>query len=409
MLQLIGPFTQILPLVDLPARGVISDEELVIIENGGIIIAEGKVVEIGNFSVLRERYETAQVQVVGQAMVAMPGLIDAHTHICFAGSRAMDFAARNAGKSYLEIAAAGGGIWSTVQHTRAASEEILAKLTRERLDTLLQRGITTVEIKSGYGLSVEQELKQLRAIQLASSNHTIDVVSTCLAAHMKPRDYEGEPEAYLEHILKDLVPLVETERLAQRFDIFIEQSAFSPEQAKPYLNALRERGFTLTVHGDQFTVGGSAVAVECGALSVDHLEVSGPEEAALLAQSETIPVVLPGATIGLGCPWGKARLMLDAGCALAIASDWNPGSAPQGNLLAQAGQLAAFEKLSTAEVLAGLTERAARALGFADRGTLRNGQLADIVAFPTTDYREILYQQGSLLPAQVWKAGSPQL
>ncbi len=409
MLHLIGPFTQILPLTDLPTRGSIADDELVIVENGGIVVEDGKVVEVGNFTTLREKYESATVQVVGQAMVALPGLIDAHTHICFAGSRAMDFAARNAGKSYLEIAAAGGGIWSTVQHTRAASEEKLAKLTRKRLDVLLRRGITTVEIKSGYGLSVEQELKQLRAIQKAGQGHVVDVVSTCLAAHMKPRDFDGEAEAYLEHILQDLVPIVEAEQLAQRFDIFIEQSAFTPDQAISYLTKLKERGFTLTVHGDQFTVGGSAVAVECGALSVDHLEVSGEEEAALLAQSDTIPVVLPGATIGLGCPWGKARLMLDAGCALAIASDWNPGSAPQGNLIAQAGQLAAFEKLSTAEVFAGLTERAARALGFSDRGTLGGGQIADIVAFPTTDYREILYQQGSLGPSQVWKAGAPQL
>lgn len=409
MLYLIGPFTQLLPLTGLPNRGAISDDDLTIIENGGIVVNDGKVVAVGNFSALRAEYESASVQVVGHAMVAMPGLIDAHTHICFGGSRAMDFAARNAGKSYLEIAAAGGGIWSTVQHTRAASEEQLAKLTCKRLDVLLQRGVTTVEVKSGYGLSVEQELKQLRAIRSAGDNHIVDVVSTCLAAHMKPRDYDGEAEDYLKHILQDLVPVVEAERLAQRFDIFIEQSAFTPEQAIPYLNTLRERGFTLTVHGDQFTVGGSAVAVECGALSVDHLEVSGEEEAALLAKSETIPVVLPGATIGLGCPWGKARLMLDAGCALAIASDWNPGSAPQGNLIAQAGQLAAFEKLSTAEVFAGLTERAARALGFSDRGMLKEGYVADIVAFPTTDYREILYQQGSLMPGQVWKAGNPQL
>ena len=312
-------------------------------------------------------------------------------------------------KRALEIAAAGGGIWSTVQQTRAASQAQLTKLIRKRLDVLLSRGVTTVEIKSGYGLSVQEELKQLRAIQQVTLQHVSDVVPTCLAAHMKPRDYSGTAEEYLQMILTELVPQVEKEGLARRFDIFVEESAFTPEQAIPYLKALKERGFELTVHGDQFTVGGSSVAAECGARSVDHLEVTGTEEAELLAKSDTIPVVLPGATMGLGCAWGQARILLDYGCPLAIASDWNPGSAPQGNLIAQAGLLAAFEELSTAEVLAGITERAARALGLTDRGTLAPGMIADLLVFPTDDYREILYLQGSMMPSQVWKRGQPQL
>ncbi|MEL7251762.1 MAG: imidazolonepropionase [Bacteroidota bacterium] len=409
MLQLIGPFTQLLPLTHLPERGAISDEALQVIEQGAILAKDGKILEVGSFASLFGQYPEAEQQLVQGPVVALPGFIDAHTHICFAGSRAMDFAARNAGKTYLEIAAAGGGIWSTVQHTRAATEAKLLKLTKKRLDQLASRGVTTVEIKSGYGLSVPEELKQLRAIQKARKEHPLDVVSTCLAAHMKPRDYAGSPEEYLQHILDDLVPVVEAEGLARRFDIFIEESAFTPAQARPYLQALKERGFDLTVHGDQFTVGGSAVAVACGARSVDHLEVSGVEEAEMLGQSNTIPVILPGATMGLGCAWGHARILLDYGSPVAIASDWNPGSAPQGNLLAQAGLLAAFEELSTAEVFAGITERAARALGLTDCGTLEPGKLADIVSFPTTDYREILYLQGSLMPNQVWKRGEPQL
>ena len=405
MLRLIGPFTQLLPLGQLPAKGPISDDQLVVIEQGGLVVEGERIVAVGVFADLQKRFSAAQIERIMEPMVAMPGLIDAHTHICFGGSRAMDFAARNGGKTYLEIAAAGGGIWSTVQHTRAASQQELCQLTTDRLDTLLRRGVTTVEVKSGYGLSVEQELKQLRAIRQAAQEHQCDVVATCLAAHMKPRDFEGTAEEYLQHILQELVPVVKAEGLAQRFDIFIEQSAFTAEQAAPYLQAVKALGFELTVHGDQFTVGGSAVAAECGALSVDHLEVSGPAEAEMLAQTDTIPVVLPGATMGLGCDWGKARLMLDAGCALAIASDWNPGSAPHGNLIAQAGLLAAFESLSTAEVFAGMTERAARALGLNDRGVLEADKLADVIAFSTKDYREVLYQQGNLLPARVWKKG----
>jgi imidazolonepropionase len=378
---------------------------MVIIEEGGILITDGKIVATGSFAQLRAAHPHASVEEITEDLVALPGLVDAHTHICYGGSRAMDFAARNAGVSYLEIAKAGGGIWSTVQHTRAASQEQLTALTLERLDYLLQQGITTVEIKSGYGLSVNEELKQLRAIQAAGQAHQADVVPTCLAAHMLPRDFEGTVDEYLQTILRELVPIIKAEGLAERFDIFIEQSAFTTRQALNYLMALKAKGFTLTVHGDQFSTGGSEVAVAVGALSADHLEVSGTAEIERLAQSKTIPVVLPGATIGLGCPWAPARRLLDAGCAMAIASDWNPGSGPQGNLLVQAAILAAFEKLSTAEVFAGITQRAARALGLTDRGVLATDYLADIVAFPTHDYREILYQQGRLTAKGVWKKG----
>lgn len=405
MPTLIGPFRQLLPLDKLPERGAIRDDQMVIIAEGGVLVADGKVLATGTFAQLRMDHPDAIVDEITEDLVALPGLVDAHTHICYGGSRAMDFAARNAGVSYLEIAKAGGGIWSTVQHTRAASLDELTALTLERLDYLLQQGITTVEVKSGYGLSVVEELKQLRAIQDAGQKHLADVVPTCLAAHMLPRDFEGTADEYLHTILRELVPVIKAESLAQRFDIFIEQSAFTTDQALNYLQALKEEGFTLTVHGDQFTTGGSEVAVAVGALSVDHLEVSGTAEIERLAKSTTIPVVLPGATIGLGCPWAPARKLLDAGCALAIASDWNPGSAPQGNLLVQAAILAAFEKLSTAEVFAGITQRAARALGLNDRGVLAPNFLADIVAFPTKDYREVLYQQGRLAAKRVWKKG----
>lgn len=405
MLTLIGPFSQLLPLSDLPERGPIADSQLTIIPNGGIVVADGHVLAVGAYADLERSHLHAVRHRITEDSVALPGLVDAHTHICFDGSRAMDFASRNAGQSYLDIAKAGGGIWSTVQHTRQATQERLTALTTARLDRLLTQGVTTVEIKSGYGLSVAEECKMLRAIQAAAAQHRVHVVATCLAAHIVPRDFEGNAEAYLQDILDELVPIVQREQLCRRFDIFVEESAFSAAAATAYLTRLKVMGFDLTVHGDQFTPGGSAVAIACGARSVDHLEASGPAEIAQLAQSDVVPVALPGATIGLGCPWTPARALLDAGCALAIASDWNPGSAPQGNLLLQASLLATFQKLSTAEVLAGITVRAARALGAQGRGSLAPGNWADIVAFPTSDYREILYAQGSMPVGGVWGAG----
>jgi len=404
-MKLIGPFTQLLSLTDLPAKGGINDKELIVIPQAGVLVQGENIVAVGNWGELQKANLQARLEEVVGERVAMPGLVDAHTHICSAGSRAMDFAARNAGISYLDIAAAGGGIWSTVTHTRQASQEELTTLMLERMDRLLVQGVTTVEVKSGYGLSVTEELKMLRAMKDAASQHSIDVVSTCLAAHMKPRDFSGTNTAYLNVILKELVPIIEAERLAIRFDIFVEKSAFSPDEARPYLEALQKGGFEITIHGDQFTQGGSELAVEINARSVDHLEASEQEDIERLAKSDVIPVVLPGATIGLGCAWAPARKLLDAGCSLAIASDWNPGSGPQGHLLSQASMLATFEKLTTAEVLAGMTHRAASALGLSDRGQLAAGYLADLISFPCADYQEILYQQGTMPVAEVWKNG----
>ena len=281
---------------------------------------------------------------------------------------------------------------------------MLESTTAARLDTLLQRGVTTVEIKSGYGLGLKEELKLLRTIRSVAQTHPSDVVSTCLAAHIIPKEFDNETE-YLDFILNELEPVIREEQLAQRFDIFVEENAFSANASLPYLLSLRNLNYDLTVHGDQFSTGGSKVAIECGAVSVDHLEVSGNTEIAALARSTVVPVVLPGASIGLGLQFGPARRLLDAGCALAIASDWNPGSAPHGNLLTQAAILSSYEKMSAAEVFAGITFRAASALKLHDRGILKKGFVADITAFQTNDYQEVLYHQGELQPVKTWKRG----
>lgn len=402
---LIGPFSQLLTMRGLPVKGPLTDNSLEIIENGAILVKHNQIQDIGTFEALRKQYPESTVEEITKEITAVPGLIDMHTHICFAGSRAMDFAARNSGKTYLEIAKEGGGIWSTVKHTRAATTEQLSTLMSQRMTRLLNNGVTTVEVKSGYGLSPTEELKLLRAINEAGSNHKIDVVPTCLAAHIVPKDFDGNETDYLKWILEELVPVIQKEELCYRFDIFTEESAFSTKASLNYLSVLKKLGFDLTVHGDQFTPGGSGVAIQAGALSVDHLEASTEKEIAQLAKSDVMPVALPGASIGIGCAFTPARKLLDAGCGLAIASDWNPGSAPQGDLLTQASILASFEKLSTAEVFAAITFRAAIALGRADRGILDVGLQADIAAYPTADYREILYKQGSMKPSHVWKSG----
>ncbi len=404
-MKLIGPFKQIVTLANLPLRGKLSDNQLEIIENGGILIKNGFIEEIGDLEHLKSKFPDIELEILNSEVVTLPAFTDCHTHICFGGNRANDFAMRNAGKTYLEIAENGGGIWSSVRHTRQASEEELLKTTLERINFLISLGITTIEIKSGYGLDLENELKMLRVIKKAQEVTKATLVPTCLSAHLKPKDFEGTNEEYLKFILTEILPKVKEEKLSQRIDIFIEKSAFQPEESKAFLLKAKELGFEITVHADQFTPGSSRIAVEVGAKSADHLEATIDEDLEFLAQSETVAVALPGASLGLGEKFTPARKILDKNGILAIASDWNPGSAPMGNLITQASILATFEKLSTAEVLAGITFRSAFALDLTDRGILEKGKKADFVTFNTDNFQNVLYQQGSLKADSVYING----
>jgi imidazolonepropionase len=404
-MKLTGPFKQLLTMDQLPDRGHLSDSQLEIIPDAGIVHRDGKIMETGNFNQLIKMYPMASVEWLEGDYVGLPGMIDVHTHICWAGSRANDYAMRLSGKSYLEIAAMGGGIWDTVEKTREASLEELAEIIEHRANKLLRKGITTLEVKSGYGLSVEQELKILSAIDLAGKRSMTDLVPTCLAAHIVPKDFNGTETEYLQQIIDQLLPEVIKRKLATRVDIFVEKTAFSIPSAKSYLLEAKEMGFDIVLHGDQFSVGGAALANETNALSIDHLEAATDKEILLLAKGNVIPVVLPGSSLGLGEPFAPARKLLDAGMSLVIASDWNPGSAPMGKLLVEASILGAMEKLTMAEVWAAITCRAAKALNKSDRGILKQGYLADMLAFKTNDYKEILYFQGQLKPGMVWKKG----
>ncbi len=404
--KLIGPFKQIIPMTGLSLKGPISDNQLNIIVDGGILVEEGKIRAIGNFDDLAKNSEGIEIHELQGNHTCLPGLIDSHTHICFGGSRAKDYAMRNAGKTYLEIAKAGGGIWDTVTQTRKASKEALIKRTTKLANRHLKNGITTIEVKSGYGLSVDEELKMLYAIKETNAIVSTDLIPTCLAAHMLPKDFDGTHEDYLSEISEKLFPVLKEKRLANRIDAFVEESAFSAAQIAPYFEKAKAMGFDITVHADQFSTSGSQVAIDFEAVSADHLEASTPKEVELLAKSNVIANALPGASIGLGCAFTPARKILDAGGALAIASDHNPGSAPMGDLLTQATILGTFEKLSNAEVLAGITFRAAAALSLNDRGQLKEGYSADFIGFHTDNYQEILYNQGNFKPCMVWKNGA---
>lgn len=407
MNYLIGPISQLLTLGGLPDKGPVADHRLQPLEQAGIVVGSDTITETGNFDLLKKKYAGTPVELVEltEPMVCLPGLVDCHTHICFGGSRARDYALRTAGKSYLEIAAAGGGILDTVRQTRAAAPEELTAGIVKRVSRHLAEGVTTCEVKSGYGLSVDEELKMLRAIAAANKQTPADLVATCLAAHTMPFDFDGSRSQYAASMAEKLFPIIQAEGLCRRIDAFVEAEAFTAADVAVYFEKAAQAGFDITVHADQFTPIGSRVAAAFGAVSADHLEASTDAEIDLLAQAGVTPVVLPGASLGLGCGYAPARKLLDRGLPLVIASDWNPGSAPMGDLLCQAAIIGAAQKLSAAEVFAAITFRAAKTLGLDDRGKLTPGQKADFILFATPDYREILYHQGKLKPCRVYKNG----
>lgn len=399
-MKLIGPIAELLPMTGLPASGPVADERMAIVKEAGVVVDEGMIVRVGSFEELIK--EGHPVEELPSPAVALPGLIDAHTHICFAGSRADDYAKRLQGKSYLEIAEEGGGILDTVKKTRAATKKELAASLKERALRHLRDGVTVCEVKSGYGLTIDDELKMLEAVAEVDQEVPLALIPTCLAAHLRPPEYKTNRE-YLHHLETELFPKIL--KLTRRIDIFVEKSAFTAEEAKEYLEKAKALGLSLCLHADQFTRSGAQLAAAVGALSADHLEVSEEQDFEALARAGTAAVALPGASLGLGLPFAAARKALNAGCSLVIASDWNPGSAPMGRLLTQAALLGAAEKLTAAETFAALTCRAAAALELKQNGALAPGMRADLILFAADNYREILYHQGSMNPVAVYIAG----
>lgn len=402
MSTLIGPFKQILTLKNTPIKGALGDEKLGVVENGGVLCEGEKILEVGDFNSLSSKAKN--ISEIESDHILLPGFIDCHTHLVWGGTRARDYTLRMAGESYEKILEQGGGIFDSVSKTRLATKEELLGGLIKRANRHLNDGITTIEVKSGYGLDVENELKILEVVKEGNAQLQADLIPTCLAAHVCPKEFTDKKK-FLQYVESELFPLLKSKQLTNRIDIFVEPSAFPIEMAKEYMQAAKNAGFALAIHADQFHTGGSQIAVELGAKSADHLEASTDKEVAILAKSNTVAVALPGASLGLGMQFTPARKLLDAGASLAISTDWNPGSGPMGDLLVQAAILGIYEKLSSAEIFAGITFRAANALGLEDRGRIVGGMKADLIAFPFNDYREILYNQGKVKPSMVWKNG----
>ena len=388
-------------MVNLPERGAISDNSLEIIDDGGVVIEDGKIIEVGDFLSLSKN--DLDVREITYPCVLLPGFIDSHTHVCHYGNRSDEYAKRNSGISYQQILEEGGGIHNTMNSTSNSTDEQLTDDTLNRLKRHFQEGVLTCEVKSGYAPNLEDEVRMLRIINEIDSSNDIDLIPTCLAAHVTPKKYESSKK-YLDSIVNDLLPIIKEENLSNRVDIFIEEKAFSITEASNFFEKIKN-DFYITAHANQFTSGGLKVGVDNGAVSVDHLEVITDQEIDYLSKSDTTGVVLPGCSLGLGIPFAPARKLLDYNCKVSIASDWNPGSAPMGDLLMQASLLGSTEKLSNAEVLAGITCRAANALSLEDRGSLENGKIADMIGFKTNDFRDILYNQGKLKPSFICKRG----
>ena len=379
-----------------PLRGAALGE-LDLIEDGYVLCDETRIEAVGRMADLASMDEDA-VELDGRGLCAIPGLVDCHTHPAFGGDRVDEFSLRAGGAGYEELHAAGGGILATVRATRAAGDGLRQAVERHR-SWMLRAGTTTFEGKSGYGLDRDTELASLRAIRDAGG------VPTFLGAHSTPPEF-GDADAYLDFLLADVLP--DAAALAEAADVFLERGAFDAGQARRYLEACREHGLALRLHGDQFTESGAIpLAIELGARSVDHLEATGPEGIAALAASDVTGVLLPASALFLARPMPPGRALVDAGAAVALATDFNPGSAFCESLPVVMSLAATQLKLSPAEALGACTVNAAHVLGRGDRlGRIAPGHAADLVLLDAPDWRYVAYHLAGEVVATVIKDGA---
>jgi imidazolonepropionase len=368
-------------------------EDAYVLCEGGRIAAVGRMADLGAIDGDVE-------EVDGRGRCAIPGLVDCHTHACFGGDRVDEFELRARGAAYEEIHAAGGGILSTVRATRAASERELEGIVRRHWSWLRASGTTTFEAKSGYGLDRETELACLRAIRSVTR-----AAPTWLGAHAVPPEFD-DADSYLDFALAEVLP--EAAKLAEAADVFLERGAFDAAQARRYLEACRDQGLALRLHGDQFTEAGAIpLAIELGARSVDHLEATGPDGVRALADSDVVGVLLPASALFLGRPMPPARALVDAGAAISLATDFNPGSAFCESLPLICSLACTQLRLSPAEALSACTVNAAHVLGRAHRiGRLAPGFDADIVLLDAPDWRYLAYHLGHPVVSQVILEGA---
>ncbi|MGH9803177.1 MAG: imidazolonepropionase, partial [Blastocatellia bacterium] len=340
--------------------------------------------------------------------IVLPGFVDAHTHPVFAGNRAGEFEMRASGATYQQIALAGGGIRSTVRKTRAASEDELVAAGKRYAEWFLRCGTTTVEAKSGYGLTTEDELKMLRAIRRLSEETPLNYVPTFLGAHVVPDEFKDNSSAYVDLIVEEMLPRVAEEKLAEFCDVFCEQGAFSVEESRRILTAAKRLGLKLRVHADQLSLsGGSALAAELGAVTADHLEQADQSAISNLKAQSVQPVLLPASVLMIGSHhYANARAMIEAGLAVVIATDFNPGSSPVASMLLVLTLASTQMKMTPAEAISAATINAAYSLGRGNEiGSLEPGKRADFVIHDCDDYRELAYFAGLEHPLSVFVGG----
>lgn len=390
-----------------PRRGA-ELGELSIIENGALVVKDGRIAAVGpasrieNLSIARGAEE---VDVRG--CVVLPGFVDCHTHLLYGAPRLEDFAMRLAGKNYEEIARAGGGILSTVKRLRKMSPQKLKSHAQRELWRMAQCGTTTAEAKTGYALDAEGEQRCLRILQSLDGD-PLEVSPTFLGAHAVPPEFAERPDAWIDCLVEEVLPAVAGKKLARCVDVYCDRNAFPLAQARRYLEAARRLGLEVTMHAGQFQdIGGVALAVEMGARSVDHLEHVSRSSISLLAGARTAAVLLPGSVLFLGgSRYAPARALIDTGAAVALATDYNPGTSPVWNMQMVVALACTQMRMTPAEAISAATVNGAYVLGMADRaGTLEAGKQADFVVMDASDYREIGYYFGSNLAVMTVKRG----
>ncbi|HVF48142.1 MAG TPA: imidazolonepropionase [Pyrinomonadaceae bacterium] len=396
-----------------PKRGQAMRDAGVIGE-GAVAASKGKIAAVGSSDNILHEFSADEV-LDAEGRVVCPGLVDPHTHIVYGGDRLAEFELKIKGADYLEIMAAGGGILSTVWHTRNSSVDQLVSESTKRLDKMLACGTTTCEIKSGYGLDTETELKMLAVIAELDKRHPIDVVPTFLAAHTIPTEYKGNTQGYVDLVCGEMLPRAWDWYSASHFatqntpffaDVFCEKNAFGLEETGRILETAKALWFGVKAHVDQFTnLGGSNLAIEIGAISIDHLDSISDDEIRQLAASETIGVVIPTESFNAGkTKFAPARRMIDAGCAVALTTDYNPGSAPCPSLPMAMAISTRYQNLLPAEALCAATINAAYSIGLGTtHGSLEVGKVADLLILDTDDHRQLAHEFGGNLVTKVLK------
>jgi len=380
--------------------------DLAIIPHGAVVLRDGLIQWVGPTCDLPPIPPDEEV-LDATGKVVLPGFIDSHTHLVFAGSREDEFEQRLQGKTYQEIATAGGGINSTVQQVRQASKEELRDSTRRRLQQLLSFGVTTVEIKSGYGLNLPDELKCLEVIADLNQDGHWELVPTFMGAHAVPPEFQSYREGYIRFLMDEMLPEVGRSRLAEFCDVFCDEGAFTLDESRRILERAGELGLRAKIHADELSpTGGAELAAELGAVSADHLLCITDAGIKALARSQTMPTLLPGTAFFLGLNYAPARRMIEAGLPVALASDCNPGTCPTENL-GLIGSLACTQmKMLPAEAISALTLNAAAAVGRSNRmGSIKVGKQADLIICDVVDYRQLFYHFGVSHVCRVIKRG----